>query len=248
MAFDAKRLLNELLETGQAKLRDNQGTTRRGDAPAEATDRGAMGDLSERLGGFGGFGGGALTGGALGLLLGDRRVRKFGGGILGYGGSALLGALAHRAYSEWQKQQGSTAEPRTLDRVPGSEANVHSMAVLKAMVGASRADGHIDDRERALIETEIERIDDAPELKSWLDDQLRKPLDPADIASAATSGEIAAEMYLASRMMIDSENYMERAYLDELARCLELDRDLQSKLDQEVEATAEPATPADQRG
>lgn len=248
MAFDAKGLLNQLLESGQARLRDNQGSQRRGDSPDQATDRGPMGDITERLGGFGGFGSGALTGGALGLLLGDRRIRKFGGGIVGYGGSALLGALAHRAYSEWQKQQGSTDEPRTLDRVPGSEADIHSMAVLKALVGAARADGHIGDRERALIETEIERMDDAPELKGWLDDQLRKPLDPGDIAAAATSGEIAAEMYLASRMIVDTENYMERAYLDEFARCLELDPELQKKLDGEVEAAAESPAPAGQNG
>lgn len=239
MAFDAKGLLDQLLQSGQARLRDKPGSQRRGGAPDTAADRGPIGDVTERIGGFGGFGSGALAGGALGLLLGDRRVRKIGGGILGYGGAAFLGALAHRAYSDWEREQGSTREPRTLDRIPGSEANVHSMAVLKAMVGAARADGHIEDRERGLIETQIERMDDAPEFKSWLDDQLRKPLDPADIAAAATSGEIAAEMYLASRMMVDVDNYMERAYLDELARCLELDRDLQRKLDREIEAAAE---------
>ena len=50
------------------------------------------------LGGAQGFAGGAAAGGLLGLLLGNKKMRKAGGGVLGYGGAAVLGALAHRAY------------------------------------------------------------------------------------------------------------------------------------------------------
>lgn len=67
---------------------------------------------------------------------------------------------------------------------------------------------------------------------------MRKPLDPAEIASAASSAEVAAEMYLVSRMAIDDQNYMERAYLDELARCMKLDQGLRERLDREAENAA----------
>ncbi|HMA13017.1 MAG TPA: hypothetical protein VKO83_14090, partial [Steroidobacteraceae bacterium] len=42
--------------------------------------------------GYANFGTGMLAGGVLGLLLGDKRVRKFGGKALAYGGAAALGA------------------------------------------------------------------------------------------------------------------------------------------------------------
>ncbi|MGH1451452.1 MAG: DUF533 domain-containing protein, partial [Pseudomonadaceae bacterium] len=48
--------------------------------------------------------------------------------------------------------------------------------------------------------------------------------------SAATP-EIAAEMYLASLVMVDDQNFMERAYLDELARQLKLEPSLKAELE-----------------
>lgn len=237
MTFDAKGLLNQLLGAGQGLAQRESGRAR----SAGGGEGSAAGDIGARLGGFGG---GLVSGGVLGLLLGDKRVRKLGGSALTHGGTAVLGALAYRAYADWQsqKEEAPADPPRTLDRISGSEANVHGIAVLKAMIGAARADGHIDERERGLIEAEIARLDDTPELSAWFDDQLRKPLNPGDIAAAATSGEIAAEMYLASRMIVDTQNFMEGAYLHELARCMKLDPDLQKRLDEEAEsALAAPA-------
>jgi uncharacterized membrane protein YebE (DUF533 family) len=41
-------------------------------------------------------------------------------------------------------------------------------------------------------------------------------------------------MYLASLMAADEQNFMERAYLDELARQLKLDDALKSRLEQQI--------------
>ena len=123
------------------------------------------------------------------------------------------------------------AEPRTLDRVPQDEAEEHSRAVLMAMIAAAKADGHLDDRERELIEQALSREEDDPELRRWQEDVLRRPLDPAAVAQAATTPEIASEMYLASLLMVDETSYMERAYLDELARQLKLPDGLKSQLE-----------------
>ena len=50
---------------------------------------------------------------------------------------------------------------------------------------------------------------------------------------------MAAEMYLASLIMVDEESYMERASLDELARQLKLEPGLKTQLEAQVrEATA----------
>ena len=78
-------------------------------------------------------------------------------------------------------------------------------------MAAAKADGHVDERERALIEGEFNKLDNDRELQSWLHGELNKPLDPADVARAASTPEMAAEMYIASVMLVDEENFMEKA-------------------------------------
>jgi len=183
------------------------------------------------------FGKGALAGGALGMLLGNRKARKMGGKVAVYGGLAAVGVLAYKAYGDWKKQQGGSGaavEPRTVDMLPPPEAESHSQAILKALIAAAKADGHVDERERAVIEGEFSRIDAAPEVRQWLQAELQKPLDPAEVARAATTPEMASEMYLASLLAADEQNFMERAYLDELARQLKLDDSLKARLEQQV--------------
>jgi uncharacterized membrane protein YebE (DUF533 family) len=68
-------------------------------------------------------------------------------------------------------------------------------------------------------------------VQRWLESELNKPLDPADVARAASTPEMAAEMYVASVLMVDEEHFMERAYLDELARQLKLDPQLKAELE-----------------
>ena len=188
-----------------------------------------------------GKGGAALAGGALGLLLGSKKGRKVGGKVLTYGGLAALGVVAYKAYSNWQQQQSSPAvqrEPQTIDQLPAPEAEQHSHAILRAIIGAAKADGHIDDKERQLIDNEIARLTSDDALQHWFDAELKKPLDPAEIASSAATPEMAAEMYLASVLVVDEENFMERSYLTELARQLKLDPALKAELEQQAKQAA----------
>lgn len=196
------------------------------------------------------FGKGALTGGALAMLLGSRKARKVGGKLALYGGVAAVGMLAYKAYGDWKKQQGgmsATVSPQTVDALPPPDAESHSQAILRALIAAAKADGHIDAREREVIEGEFVRVGADTELRGWLTAELEKPLDPAEVARAATSPEIAAEMYLASLLAADEQSFMERAYLDELARQLKLDDGLKAKLEEQVasaqaEANGSPAS------
>ncbi len=186
------------------------------------------------------FGKGALTGGALGLLLGNRKVRKAGGKIALYGGVAAVGLLAYKAYGDYRRQQGDTdVQPQTVDRLPEAEAELHAQAILRALVAAAKADGHIDSEERAAIEGEFTRLDSDASLRDWLHAELEKPLDPAEVARAATTPEMASEMYLASLLAADEQSYMERAYLDELARQLKIDDALKARLEQQVIAAGD---------
>ena len=219
-------LLDQLLKSGQDLLQQKA-------AGKSASKSGNGSDLGNLLKGAGG---GALAAGALGLLLGNKSARKLGGKALTYGGLAALGVLAYKAYGNWQAQQATAPqnEPRTLDRLPAPQAEQHSQAILKALVAAAKADGHVDARERQLIEEELAKLTQDAELRSWLDAELNKPLDPAEVARAATTPEMAAEMYLASVLMVDEEHFMERAYLEELARQLRLDPGLKAELERQV--------------
>ncbi|WP_343606337.1 tellurite resistance TerB family protein [Roseateles sp.] len=255
--MSAHGLLDQLLRSGRDLLEGRGGGMGRGGSGGLG-GLGSLGDLAN-LGGLGKLGAGAGAAGVLGALLGSKRGRSYGGKALKYGSIAALGLMAYKAYTSWQAQQqaqgtsasggagtarpsGSTAsatwtpgavtaEPRTLDRVSPAEAEQHSRAVLLAMIAAAKADGHLDDRERELIENELARLDGDAELRRWHEDALRRPLDPATVAQAATTPEIAAEMYLATLLMVDETSFMERAYLDELARQLKLPDGLKAQLE-----------------
>lgn len=223
--MSARQLLDQLLQSGQGLLSD-------------ATNRvqSATGGSAGGKGSFlTGLGGGALGAGALGLLMGSKKARKIGGKVAMYGGMAALGALAFRAYGDWQRNQAGAAPaapPQTLDRLPAPEAEQHSSAVLTAMIGAAKADGHIGPEERALLETELAKLSSDAQDRRWLETELSRPLDPAAVAQSAKTPEMAAEMYLASLLVVDEESYMERAYLDELARQLKLQPGLKEQLEQ----------------
>jgi uncharacterized membrane protein YebE (DUF533 family) len=238
-------LLDQLLKSGQDLLQKQQGsaahspTTRSSGSLGDILS-GAGGPLGSILGG-GGAGRGALATGALGMLLGSRGGRRLGGKAVTYGGLAALGMLAYKAYGNWQAQQANAgrasttqAEPKTVDRLPPDQVEEHSRGILKALVAAAKSDGHVDDQERKMIEAELGQMTDDGELQRWLEAELNKPLDPVDVAASATTPEMASEMYLASVLMVDEEQYMERAYLDELARQLKLDPQLKAELESQV--------------
>jgi uncharacterized membrane protein YebE (DUF533 family) len=228
-------LIDQLMKSGSGLMQNPS----MGQAKTAATDKASQ--LSGLLGGnagslLSGAGGGLLAGGALGMLLGNKKLRKTGGKIAMYGGVAALGAVAFKAFQNYQQQQSGAPqrEPETIDRLPDAQAEQHSQAILRAVIGAAKADGHIDDNERSLIDSEIEKLSGDAELTAWFDRELRKPLDPADVASAATTPEMGAEMYLASLLIVDDQNFMEKAYLSELARQMKLDPALVSELQSQV--------------
>lgn len=194
--------------------------------------------------GWGEFGAGAATGGALGLLLGSKRGRSFGGKALKYGSVAALGVVASRAYGAWQARQAQTpgAAPapaiQPFESLPAPEIEQHSRAMLTAMIAASKSDGHLDERERGLLEAELGRLEADLAQRRWVEEEVRRPLDPAAVARAATSPQVASEMYLASLLIADDTGFMERAYLDELARQLQLPADLKAELEAQSRAAA----------
>ena len=118
-----------------------------------------------------------------------------------------------------------------MDRLSGPEAEQRSLALLKAMVAAAKADGHIDAAERQRIHEGFRRLGLEDRMVELVDTELGAPVDPAAVARGADSPEAAAEIYLASRLVIDPDHPRERRYLDDLARHLKLDAGLLSELE-----------------
>ena len=247
-------LLEQLLKSGQQMMQDKTGAQGSAAGSAGTGGLGGLGGLGDLLGGAGGTdrsagagglggllsgaGGGAMVASVLGMLLG----RKGGSGqALTYGGLAALGSLAYKAYTNWQANQAAApqTEPQTLDRLTSPEqVEEHTLGILKAMIAAAKADGQIDERENQLINERWKNQSGNFVIKQWLDQELQSPLDAASVAAYATDTGMAAEMYLASVLVVDDENPQERDYLDTLAAHLKLDPDLQVELEAQVRQSA----------
>ncbi|WP_010628794.1 tellurite resistance TerB family protein [Halomonas sp. KM-1] len=182
-----------------------------------------------------------LGGGALGLLVGSKRGRKLGGKAMKYGAVAAVGMLAWKA---WQNSQGakgaagqsagSSAEGKPVEALEGEYQERRSLELLQAMIMAARADGHIDAQERELLAQQIDALGADDELHRWVERQLTAPLDAEALARQADSPQAAREMYLISVAVVDEQNPMERAWLDQLATALKLQPELTAELERQA--------------
>ncbi|WP_110690834.1 tellurite resistance TerB family protein [Salinicola endophyticus] len=182
-----------------------------------------------------------LGGGALGLLVGSKRGRSLGGKAIKYGALAGLGALAWKAWQAHQEQKSAPAEATTatdqpLEQLSGERQETRSLSILRAMIAAARADGHIDAAERAALGEQIDALGADDELHAWVEREMSAPLDAEAIARDADSPQAARELYLASVAIIDDQNPMEKAWLDQLAQALSLDSEMRQALEREVHA------------
>src|SRR5210317_740511 len=91
----------------QNMLNQFLGQSNQGSQPSTAPQglAGGIGNLASKI--PGGLLGGAAAGGVMALLVGNKSARKFVGKAATYGGAAVLGGLALKAYENWQ--QGNAA-------------------------------------------------------------------------------------------------------------------------------------------
>ncbi len=237
--FDAKGLLDQFLGTGGA-----------GGAASKGKDY-----LQSNAGGLAG---GALAGGLAGLMLGTKSGRKLGKKALTYGGMALVGGLAYKAYRDYQAGKGNagpgnppphnpgtgaTADPLQIEPPAGSPFSVEqapggaesfALSLLRAMINAAKADGHIDADEQQRIFAKIDEAGLNAEEKAFLMDELRAPLDIEKVVAGARTPEAAAEIYAASRLAIDPDHPAEQAYLQMLSARLGLEPGLVDEIEMAV--------------
>lgn len=185
-----------------------------------------------------------LGAGALAILLGSKTDSS----LAKLGGLAALGSVAYKAFQRYQEQQAAVAPAQRPDSSPiGSlppsspaadtqlpaEVEQASHALLVAMITAAKADGHIQDDEKAQLDSHLNRLTD-PQDRAWFQAEINKPVDPAYVASLVTDPHVAAQVYALSLAMCNDQNFMEKAYLEELAKRLNLDSNLKAELENEV--------------
>ena len=180
-----------------------------------------------------------LGGGALGILVGSKRGRSMGGKALKYGAIAGVGVLAWKAWQSSQEKKGaatqSSSEGERVEVLSGEVQERRSLELLQAMIMVARADGHIDEQEQALITDQIDALGADEEMHRWVEQQLKAPLDAQALAREADSPQAAREMYLISVAVIDGQNPMERAWLDQLASALNLTPEMAAELERQAQ-------------
>lgn len=212
------------------------------------------------------FGAGLLTGGIATALLGKSDVVE---GAAKFGGMALLGTLAYKAYHNYQETKASGGQASVVGSVKnagqgmmGSAQSLlaslmsgqaatqqaaapvalaapqlnpeFALAVIRAMIGAAKADGHVDAAETQKILGQIESQGLSANEKSLLMQEMANTPSVAQIAAAAKTQEEAAQIYLAATLVCDSQCAAEQAYLANLASSLKLEPAFTQALQQEL--------------
>jgi uncharacterized membrane protein YebE (DUF533 family) len=236
--MDVNALLNSVMGNAGAGINKAVDTAKSGNIP-------------------GGMLGGVAAGGLTALLLSNKKARKMGGKALKYGGMATIGGLAYKAWRNHQNNQagpagasdGSSNSAPVLEAPKGSIFDLAAgqqnnsgedmrLVLVRAMISAAKADGHIDADEQARIEQQINDLDIGTEEQQFLVEQLNAESDPISIARLSEGEEQAAEIYLVSLLALDLDTAEERNYLNRLADALLLPEQLKQHLEQQAEAVA----------
>lgn len=245
---DAKALLDQFLgQVDLSSLTGQQGAaqTQSGRDAQQGGTAGGL-NLDSLLSGRGGLATGAVAGGLVGLLLGGKKPKKIAKSALKVGGAALVGGLAYKAWKDYQAGQapgatppsnppaaagGGSAAPLPIEDASGTgflpdDADAQeklSRSLIAAMIGAAKADGHVTEEERARIGGALDKLTIEGDQRTFIQEELAKPLDVGAIASMASSEEHKVEIYAASLIAVDPEGPAEKGYLAMLAARLGLD-------------------------
>lgn len=195
---------------------------------------------------MGGLAGGAAAGGLMALLLGSKGARKFVGNAATLGGMAVLGGLAYRAFQNWQQQKSVSNSPIATQAdvaavspafLPSTEReqNVLGVTIIRSMIAAAKADGHIDADEQSRIFREIDGSQLTPEQKELVFDSLTKDVSLFELVQPLTTLQHKADVYLASCLVCGSDTHKEREYLATLAEALALPAGLAQHLEHQAQ-------------
>jgi uncharacterized membrane protein YebE (DUF533 family) len=193
---------------------------------------------------------GQMLGDALGgAMRGPKRgKRKSSRGISGMAGKAQLGVgllgIAMAAWEHYSQKSPTnvpagggvppppppmsptppppppaTASTRAMPRLDARQQDM--VLLIRTMIAAANADGHIDARERDTILGHARAGGLDAETLAFLQDELARPQTLEQLIGIVRP-QLAAETYAAAALAIDVDTESERLWLERLARALEL--------------------------
>lgn len=172
-------------------------------------------------------GGGAAAIGILSMIFG----RNGGAGLAKLGSLAALGSLAYQAYQKYQTSQA--ADSVTADNfAPEQQVADASKVILQTMIAAAAADGAITDDEKQAI---LAEVGDDVEVQQWVQQEMLHPATSEDIArQVGNNPALAAQVYLAARVVCSYLARKEIVFLADLAQALGLDDKLVEELEKQA--------------
>jgi uncharacterized membrane protein YebE (DUF533 family) len=239
--FDAKKLLDQFLGSQVPGL---------------------SGSVKDRAGQFGGIAKNnpLKTAGIAAAILGTKTGRNIAGNVATIGGIAAVAGLGYLAYKNYKSGQSpqTAAQPVQTSNEPialpppdsafslqsPQLSNDFALTLVRAMIAAAKADGHIDQSERANIMEKIHAVDLGAEAEAFIAEELANPVDIDELVAAARTEEQKVELYTATRLTIDPDTRAERGYLDLLAGRLQLPDALIDHIDATDSAAKVSATSA----
>lgn len=242
--MDAEQLLEQLLQTGKEIAQQGRELAAKGmeqakegiDYVKENVEIPEPGPERDEL--LKNLGAGAAAGGLLALLVGTKSGRKVLSPVIKLGSVAALGTLGYKAFQRWQEQNGQSATGKPIMHLEGPAVHERSVAILRAMIGAAKADGNIDADEQAAIMKNVESFQLEAEAAKLFMGELQKPANADEIAALSDSPEMGVELYLASLAVTGIGDEQDEKYLSELAGKLELPAELVEEVRNEALAPA----------
>ena len=131
-------------------------------------------------------------------------TRAASGGVGQMASLALLGTLAYKAYQGYQqnRQPQAPQPPRQPGpAVTGAAAGMlepsDAQTLIRAMIAAANADGHVDASEESRIHQALEAAGASEEERRFVASELQSPASVDVLARAAKTSEMAAHIYAA---------------------------------------------------
>jgi uncharacterized membrane protein YebE (DUF533 family) len=103
-------------------------------------------------------------------------------------------------------------------------------------VFAAKSDGHIDDKERAVIDSQLREAGVEAQGRQLVDKAIAQPLDPQLLAKDVRNEEEALELYFLSCAAIDVDHFMERSYLNALGDALNIPHEVREGIENDLKA------------
>jgi uncharacterized membrane protein YebE (DUF533 family) len=132
---------------------------------------------------------------------------------------------------EWTAASAPAPSPYTPPATPSAETpdlplveEAEGLLLIRAMIAAAKADDTVDAEERRAIAEQLDSAGLSAAERDFILADFETPLTPAALASQASDPMMRARLYAGAVAAMGDISPPERAWLDELAKALGLDR------------------------